>query len=318
MSKRLQTIKDFLRLRDYDTAQRLLEQLTKRLLKKPPGYLGQLVWPIEQLAILYRRKKNFEEEIELLKAYVAVVGPNPHNRYEQYLVERLLKAHELASRFVPDRGMCEMCDALDRKLTRIESGHLVCETCRRVFLPPPRKKHWATVKRIEYFRSVGFDVPDDLTRTEAERIERIDLARRCGACVGMKSSDETIQAALNSIIQSFETRVSGVTHRNLDGTSRQQAIQSCRVGDRVELIRDPENPFDPLAVKVCRLEGDQIGYLPAAVVRNDYPYGMDVSAQMDKGIEFCAQIVEIAHFASNGTWFSGVDLLVRYWPFKGF
>lgn len=41
----------------------------------------------------------------------------------------------------------------------------------------------------------------------------------------------------------------------------QQAIQRLRIGDPVELIREPENQYDPLAVKACDVAGRTIGYV---------------------------------------------------------
>lgn len=64
------------------------------------------------------------------------------------------------------------------------------------------------------------------------------------------------------------TRVAGVTYQNEDGTSRKDIIAGLSSGDKLRLEREPDNKYDPNAVKVCALCGDtwkQIGYLPKDV-----------------------------------------------------
>ena len=56
--------------------------------------------------------------------------------------------------------------------------------------------------------------------------------------------------------RSIETRVVGVTFEN-----RQAVVALLTEGEQVSLIRDPENPFDPNAVKVVRWDHQQIGFL---------------------------------------------------------
>jgi hypothetical protein len=54
----------------------------------------------------------------------------------------------------------------------------------------------------------------------------------------------------------------GESHRNPDGTSRQQLIRTrTRAGLMVQLVPEPENPYDDHAVKVCLETGEQLGYL---------------------------------------------------------
>jgi len=58
----------------------------------------------------------------------------------------------------------------------------------------------------------------------------------------------------------FVAAVVGESFRNNDGTSRQEIIRSCRIGDALRLIPEPTNPADPNAVAV-HAPGGQIGYL---------------------------------------------------------
>ena len=59
----------------------------------------------------------------------------------------------------------------------------------------------------------------------------------------------------------FKTKIVGVKHKNPDGTSRQKILSHCQVGEQLFLIRDPDNPVDENAVKICREDGTQIGFL---------------------------------------------------------
>lgn len=60
---------------------------------------------------------------------------------------------------------------------------------------------------------------------------------------------------------SFHTKVVGVTHRNDNGRSRQKIIAKCRIAEQLVFDHDEYNPHDPNAVKVCRQNGAQIGFL---------------------------------------------------------
>ncbi len=61
---------------------------------------------------------------------------------------------------------------------------------------------------------------------------------------------------MNVSTRMIETRVAGVTFEN-----RQAVVGLLTEGERVSLIRDPDNPFDPNAVKVVRWDRQQIGFL---------------------------------------------------------
>lgn len=61
----------------------------------------------------------------------------------------------------------------------------------------------------------------------------------------------------------FYSQVHGMLHENKDGSRRQDIISRCRVGEELDLIPEPDNPFDSSAVKICRKNGEQIGYWQA-------------------------------------------------------
>lgn len=84
----------------------------------------------------------------------------------------------------------------------------------------------------------------------------------------------------------FYTKAVGVTQCNDDGTSRQEILSRCTSGDSVNLVREPENPHDSNAIKLCLENGEQIGYI-----------GKDLADRMameiDDGQLFKAEISEI-------------------------
>jgi HIRAN domain len=91
-------------------------------------------------------------------------------------------------------------------------------------------------------------------------------------------------AHLSNMMQSYRTRLRGVSYDNADGVNRQDIIRSCTIGEEVELVREPENPNDKAAIAVhCR--GRQIGYLPAGDKR--------LAIHMDAGFEVFAHIAVI-------------------------
>ena len=63
--------------------------------------------------------------------------------------------------------------------------------------------------------------------------------------------------------RSFHSKIAGVSHANPDGTERQDIIKNCKVGEVLLLLLDPDNPVSKTAVKVSRVSGEQLGYLPS-------------------------------------------------------
>src|SRR5215475_2548711 len=52
---------------------------------------------------------------------------------------------------------------------------------------------------------------------------------------------------------------------------RQRAVAHVREGERLLLEREPTNKHDENAIKVCRLDGEHIGYLPREVAERAVP-----------------------------------------------
>jgi hypothetical protein len=82
---------------------------------------------------------------------------------------------------------------------------------------------------------------------------------------------------------SFFTKVAGIT---FDG--RQRIAAQCYEGERLFLIREPNNPKDRGAIKIVRRNGDQLGYVPRDVARYGDPTGL--SFRMDRGDDYQCRI----------------------------
>src|SRR5436309_306860 len=85
--------------------------------------------------------------------------------------------------------------------------------------------------------------------------------------------------------QTFHTRIAGVTKQNADGTDRQALIKTLRRGETLNLVREPNNPYDKYAIAVFRSSGVQLGYIPAGDRR--------LADHMDMGGRVSAKVVKI-------------------------
>lgn len=82
-------------------------------------------------------------------------------------------------------------------------------------------------------------------------------------------------------INDFRLRLVGERFENRDGTSRQEELEQCSVGEPVTLERETDNPVDPGAVAVFSARGRQIGYLGAdraTFIRGKIDRGFDLRA----------------------------------------
>lgn len=59
----------------------------------------------------------------------------------------------------------------------------------------------------------------------------------------------------------FSLAAVGCWYENEDGSSRQLELAECRPGDPLDLVREPSNPHDPLAVAIFTASGTRVGYL---------------------------------------------------------
>lgn len=77
----------------------------------------------------------------------------------------------------------------------------------------------------------------------------------------------------------FYFHVHGVMHGN-----RQSVVSCCVRGEDICLIREPTNPFDRYAIRVLRLNGDDLGYVPRDIAAELAPMmdaGQQVRAEVD-------------------------------------
>ncbi len=105
-----------------------------------------------------------------------------------------------------------------------------------------------------------------------------------------------------SEVRHFHTKIAGVTHKNRDGSNRQKLIRGCSVFETLELDHEEDNPHDPNAVRVCRENGQQLGYLNAALAQ-------EVVSKSGRGYRFAVFIKDITGGRRKGQSL-GVNLLI--------
>jgi hypothetical protein len=87
-------------------------------------------------------------------------------------------------------------------------------------------------------------------------------------------------------INDFRLRLVGTQFDNEDGSSRQEELSSCSVGELVTLEREPHNPHDPSAVAVYSSRHVQIGYIGA-------DYASWIGSKIDRGYDVRAIIGKV-------------------------
>ena len=65
----------------------------------------------------------------------------------------------------------------------------------------------------------------------------------------------------NKILNIFRLNISGTTYQHI-GKPPSKTIPKLRIADDLVLVPNPENKYDPQAVRVMTLEGNQIGWIP--------------------------------------------------------
>jgi hypothetical protein len=55
--------------------------------------------------------------------------------------------------------------------------------------------------------------------------------------------------------------IAGIGHQNQNGSSRREAAKKCKIGNRLFLFWEKNNPFDSNAVAVFRKKGDNFGFI---------------------------------------------------------
>jgi hypothetical protein len=119
------------------------------------------------------------------------------------------------------------------------------------------------------------------------------------------SDPEGAEGIVAAVGSSFFTKIAGVTHRNKDRKSRQRLIGQCRVGEELVLEREPDNPVDPDAIRVLRVTGEQLGYIPAHVAASG------LGKDLDRGER---PKCRIANLTGGAGLTRGVNIEIGEWP----
>lgn len=83
----------------------------------------------------------------------------------------------------------------------------------------------------------------------------------------------------------FSLPACGERFDNEDGTSRQEELSLCRPGETLQLVREPWNVHDPMAVAVVSARGVRVGYLKrdrAVWIGSKIDRGYDVRAIVER------------------------------------
>jgi hypothetical protein len=122
-----------------------------------------------------------------------------------------------------------------------------------------------------------------------------DLPYGTSPCPGCKSELGWIgQTDIPYLIRSFTIEVKGESYTNDDGTQRQDIIRHCKIGEPIKLVHEP-HPKDKNAVKVCRLNGEQLGYIPKYA-------SAEFAEIIKRGIKQDVKIAEIKDGEYTGCW----------------
>jgi hypothetical protein len=83
----------------------------------------------------------------------------------------------------------------------------------------------------------------------------------------------------------FSVPACGEHFENEDGTSRQDEIRRCAVGEGIHLVREPDNPHDRMAVALVSMRKVRVGYLGrdrAQWIGSKIDRGYDVRAIIER------------------------------------
>lgn len=101
----------------------------------------------------------------------------------------------------------------------------------------------------------------------------------------------------------FSLPAVGERYDNEDGSSRQLEIAECKPGDLLDLVRQPDNPHDHMAVAIFTSSGTCVGYLGR--VKAQW-----IGSKMDRGVPVSA-IVERVRGGGIGMEGSELGLVLR-------
>lgn len=243
-------------------------------------------------AIIARRQKQLEREVEVLTLYIRLLGHEPAKSIECDVADRLKEAQEMIHKHVPERGMCESCLRQGLVLSRNKHGTCLCRTCGARF----HREQEARIKIRSYeivkWKRVGLNVPEKLDAATVARLRFIATRRAIGLSDDAPESE--VQEYYRPKPEVFYTKIAGVSYPNADGTQRQQIIDKCTIGEKLLLVREPQNPANPKAIGVFRSNGEQLGYISIGVGGDSEGSTLPTLAErIDDGFEVSVLIANI-------------------------
>lgn len=126
-------------------------------------------------------------------------------------------------------------------------------------------------------------------------------------------SDEDFEGTIHraygkQIEKAFYIKIAGTSHRNTDGSSRREAINSCRPLDVLQVIPEPDNPYDSNALAVFNPSGVQIGYLESRLA------GEIARASAKRNLMWLAVFRRATHHPETGRAVGAIVYIVRLLP----
>ena len=99
--------------------------------------------------------------------------------------------------------------------------------------------------------------------------------------------------------------IAGTSYHGYDGVAA-----ALRIGERLVLRREPENPHDPNAIEILTEAGVKLGYVPRVAA-------MDLAPRLDAGKWIAAEIASFLPVPAKGERFVLPENLVRTWARPG-
>ncbi len=128
-------------------------------------------------------------------------------------------------------------------------------------IPSPRRPDYRSI--LDAWQVTSPDEPLDILAKSGgiQMTDRIEVAE-------YRSPEDTLQTPLRF-------RVAGEEH--YDGSEK------VAIGDAVNLVREPQNAYDPYAIMLMSLDGQRVGYVPRQ-------YSQVVARCLDAGVTLSAQV----------------------------
>lgn len=107
------------------------------------------------------------------------------------------------------------------------------------------------------------------------------------------------------MVHHFFTKVAGTSHLNEDGSSRQIVLRQCYRHERLDLIHDKNNPHDSNAIKVCRRNGQQLGFIKRDIAE-------ELATKIQQGTKCFAMLSKVTGGAPGADWFGANIVVVEH------